>query len=154
VQRQTKGTDRTAAAGERFVGAWRVTLLPAQGTPAPALATLGADGTLAMTTLPVEPFLGADDQMIYVSGGHGAWEAKGPDKARFTFVGLAAGERGTWAATGTISANLTLGADGATVTGSYWASIADNAGREMATEKGTLRAERISVQMPAALASV
>jgi hypothetical protein len=152
MQEKTMRTNGTSAADERFVGAWRLTLCPAQGTLAPALATLGVDGTLALDTLPVEPFLGAADNVSFVSGGHGQWQASGSGQARFTFVGLAAGERGTWEATGTISASLSLGQDGTTVTGSYWASIADPAGRELATEQGTLRAERIMVETPAALA--
>jgi hypothetical protein len=73
--------------------------------------------------------------------------------ARLTFVGLAATERGAWAATGTISANLMLSPDRTTVTGSYWASMADSAGNEMATEQGALRAERIAVQRLPALAA-
>jgi hypothetical protein len=136
--------------GTGFVGAWRLTLLPAQGTPAPALATLGADGTLVMAFLPVEPFLGSADQLVFISAGHGGWEPSGPGTARFTFVALAASERGALAATGTISGSLALSRDGTTVTGSYGASLADPAGNEMATEQGGVRADRIYVRAPAA----
>jgi hypothetical protein len=153
MQEETRTVKRAIGTSDGFVGAWRLTLSPAQGTPAPALATLGADGTLVMAFLPVEAFLGAADQVIFISGGHGSWETSGPDTARLTFVGLAATERGAWAATGTISANLTLNPDRRTVTGSYWASMADSAGNEMATEQGALRAERIVVQRLPALAA-
>jgi hypothetical protein len=121
-----------------------MTISPVQGTPAPVLATAGVDGTLVTAALPVEPFLGAADQVIFVSPGHGMWHAISDSTTHFTFVGLAASPAGTWIATATIRGSLDLAPDGATLVGSYHAVVSDPAGNELATELGQITAIRIT----------
>ncbi len=129
-----------------LVGAWRLTIAPVQGTPVPALLTLHADGTLSSASLPVEPFLGAADRVIFVSPGHGLWEPTGVKQARLKIVGLAATERGAQAAGATILGRGELSADGRSLSGSYAATVYDPAGVPMATEEGTLTATRIGLE--------
>ena len=143
-------TDRQAASEPvdtgNLVGAWRLTIAPIQGTPVPALVTLHADGTLSSASLPVEPFLGAADRVIFVSPGAGVWEPAGVKLARLKIVGLAATERGAQAAGATILGRGELSADGRSLSGSYAATVYDPAGVPLATEEGTLQATRISLE--------
>jgi hypothetical protein len=129
-----------------LVGIWHLTIAPVQGTPVPALVTVHADGTLGSASLPVEPFLGADDRVIFVSPGHGLWEPIALNMVSFKIVGLAATERGAQAASATIRGRLGLGEDGDTLNGSYDAVVYDPAGDELATEQGALRATRITLE--------
>jgi hypothetical protein len=131
-----------------FIGSWRLTIMPAQGTPVPALMTCCADGTLISSSLPVEPALGSPVDVLYVSSCHGTWEATGPDTGRCTFVGLAANGQGQPFGSATITSNVTLGSDGQTFTGSYHATVADPEGTTMATEDGLVQATRIAVEGP------
>jgi hypothetical protein len=128
-----------------FIGSWRLIVSPDQGTPAPTLTTVGADGTLVSSSLPVEAALGSPDAVIFVSSTHGAWEATGPETACCTFVGLAADRQGRQFGSATINANVKLGPDGQTFTGSYHATVADPEGNTMATEDGMVQASRIAV---------
>ncbi len=147
---QLSQADRQAtsapAGTENLVGAWRLTIAPIQGTPVPALVTLHADGTLNSASLPVEPFLGAVDRVIFVSPGHGVWETAGVKLARLKIVGLAATERGAQAASATILGRGELSADGRSFSGSYAATVYDPAGVPLATEEGALQATRISLE--------
>jgi hypothetical protein len=129
-----------------LVGAWRLTIAPAQGTPVPALISVHADGTLNMAFLPVEPFLGADDRVVFLSAGHGLWRATDPNRVGFTIVGLAATERGAQAASATINGRVDLSAEGGTFNGSYEASVYDPAGTQVAAERGALQATRITLE--------
>jgi hypothetical protein len=129
-----------------LVGAWRLTIAPLQGTPVPALVTLHADGTLSSASLPVEPFLGAADRVIFVSPGHGVWEPAGVKLVSLKIVGLAATERGAQAAGATILGRGELSADGRSISGFYAATVYDPAGVQLATEEGTLQATRITLE--------
>ena len=134
-----------AAAGDSPVGAWRLTLAPVQGTPTPALITIGEHGTLITASLPVEPFLGAADRVIFVSAGHGLWKATGPKTMSFTIVGLAATERGSQAASALIAGRVEINPGGHLLSGTYHATVFDPAGMAMATEDGMLQASRIEL---------
>jgi hypothetical protein len=136
------------AGGQGFVGSWQLTISPVQGTPAVGLATFGAEGALVTSVLPVEPSPGAPGGVVFVSAGHGAWEATGPDTATFTFVALGANGQGIPDGTGTIRASIALGPDGQTFSGEYVATMADPAGNTVATEQGTVPAKRIVAEAP------
>jgi hypothetical protein len=133
--------------GQELVGSWQLTISPSQGTPAPGLATFGIGGIVVTSTLVVEPALGALDRVIFISTGHGAWEANGQDTASLTLLALATDGQGRFDSAGVIHANLTLGSDGQTFSGSYMATIADPTGNTVATEQGTLQATRIIPQV-------
>jgi hypothetical protein len=128
-----------------LVGAWRLTIAPVQGTPAPALVTVHADGTLSTAPLPVEPFLGAADRVIYVSPGHGLWRVSDPNTVTIKIVGLAATDRGAQAASATIRGRLDRSDDGRSLNGSYEAIVYDPSGIELAKEQGALQATRITL---------
>jgi hypothetical protein len=108
--------------------------------------TIHADGTLTTASLPVEPFLGAADRVIFVSALHGLWEPVAPGTVRFKLVGLAATERGVQAAGATILGQGGLSDDGRSLSGSYEAHVFDPSGVQLATEEGALHATRITLE--------
>lgn len=131
-----------------IVGSWRVIISPAQGTPALGLATFGADGTVVNAFPPVEPSPSAPGGVVFVSSGHGAWQASGPDAAVFTFVALGADGQGNLNGAGTIRVSVTLDAGGQTFSGEYDATMADPRGTTVGTEQGTVQAARIVAEPP------
>src|SRR5688500_11690840 len=120
------------ADGQGFVGSWRLTVYEAEGPPTLALATLGGDGTVVTAEHPVVTPLVASGP-IFASGGHGAWQATGPDAAILTFVGLGSEGQGSLFGTVTIRAGITLDVDGQAVSGEFVATLADPKGTAMAT---------------------
>lgn len=131
-----------------ITGAWRVTIVPAEGTPTLGLATIGIDGTVVNAFPPVEPSPGAPGGVVFVSSGHGTWDATGPTSAIVTFVALGADVQGHADGTGTIRARVTVDAGGETCNGEYHATMAGPHGAIVSTEQGTLRAERIRAEAP------
>lgn len=141
----------TITARHLITGSWRVTLFPAEGTPALGLATFGADGTMVNAFPPVEPSPLVPGGVMFVSSGHGAWETTGPDTVIAGFVALGADGQGQPGGTGTIRAGITLDADGQAFSSDYDATMAGPAGNTVATEQGTLRATRIVTVTPSAI---
>ena len=148
VERQEGAAQAVVA--DSLVGAWRLNIAPVQGTPVPALITMNEDGTLITAQLPVEPFLGAADRVIFVSPGHGLWKPTEHDAASFTFVGLAATEKGVQAARATIAGRVELSPNGREFSGSYHATVFAPGGDSLATEDGALRGTRIALEMESA----
>ena len=137
-------TGTPSAAGQGFVGAWRLTFDTPMG-PSPSLLTVMADGTVLFSGLPVKPAAG-DVPVTFVSPGHGAWRQTGPTTAETTWVGFVSDGQGTFLAAATDSVEATLAADGGSWSGPYSASVADPDGNALFVGGGTVRATRITVQ--------
>lgn len=135
----------TATAGPGFVGAWRLTVTEPGNPPLQALTTLAADGTLINSDPPVSP-AGGGGPITVSSAGHGVWHETGPTTAALTFVELDTDAQGHFLGTATISAQITLGADGDSLLGSFRVTAADPNGKVLFQGAGTLRATRITVQ--------
>jgi hypothetical protein len=132
---------------EDFVGAWRLTVVEANGSSSQALATVGADGTMVTAEHPVvtPPIT---DGPVFTSSGR-AWRATGPGTAVFSFVGLGCDGNGTFFGTVTIRSEITLAAGGETFSGEFAATIADPTGKTLAVIPGTIQATRIVAEAPA-----
>ena len=132
-----------------FVGSWELTVREDQAPPFPALATIGADGTLLVSPPPVVPPAPRGPQtVVHTSAGHGVWEATGPATGILTFVLLAADAEGRFFATRTVRADVTLDGDGQTFRGAYAGTVADPSGSVLATDAGMLLATRIVAEAP------
>lgn len=146
----TNAQDATPRADEHgFVGSWRVTVTPPQGPPFLSLGTAGADGTMVVSPPPAQPAPDAPGGVTYMSTGHGAWEATGPETAIVTFVVSVADGQGNPFGTATIRADVALGSDGQTFSGVNVVTIADPAGNVVATISEPLQATRIVAEAPA-----
>ena len=132
-----------------FVGSWQVTATDSPGPPNVSLGTFGADGTVVASPPPVFPPQGSSGgESIFTSAGHGAWDATGADTAVITFVVLTADSQGQPLLTVTISANLTLGADGHTFNGEGIRTFADPGGNVVMTEPAIVEGARIVAEAP------
>lgn len=131
-----------------LVGSWRVTAAYPPG-PIVSLGTFGADGTAVVAPPPVFPPMDPSGSAIFTSGGHGAWEAIGPETTVLTFVALAADAQGNPRSTVTVRAKLMLGADGQTFRGEGARTFADPAGNIMRTEPAVVHGTRIVAEPPA-----
>lgn len=138
-----------AAGGPDFAGSWRVVISTADGRTFLTLSTFGADGTVLTSGLPAQPAPpGTPAGVVFVSTAHGAWEATGPDTANVTFVHLRASADGQPLGTITPRLSVTLGADGQTFSGEFVTTLADPAGKTLATFMGTVQATRIVAEAP------
>lgn len=135
----------TPMAGKAFVGVWRLTAIEPGNPPLPALATFAADGTLLNSDPPVSPGSGGEP-ITFNSGGHGVWQQRGPTTAALTFVQLITDGQGHFLGTTTISAQVTLGADGNALHGPFSVTAADPGGKTIFQGTGTVQATRITVQ--------
>ncbi|MGH2560851.1 MAG: hypothetical protein ACRDJH_17440, partial [Thermomicrobiales bacterium] len=106
------------ADGQGFVGSWRMEVRPPQGPQFPALATFGADGTLVTSPSPVVQPPGPGG-VVFLSAGHGVWQATGPDTAIFTFADLQADGQGNPDGAGIVRAAIMLAPDGQMFSGEY-----------------------------------
>jgi hypothetical protein len=139
------------AAGQGFVGSWRITVYAADGLPTLALAAVAADGTLVTAEHPV--VTPPDAGVVFASAGLGAWKAAGPNTAILTYVGLGCDGQGKLFGTVTIRAVVTLRTDGQEFSGEFVATIAEPGGSTIGTFPGTLRATRIVAEAPQASAA-
>jgi hypothetical protein len=128
------------AASAGFIGSWQLLSRTAGQPPAPALLTLGADGTLLGAGLPVQP---AGPGVVFLSPGHGAWRPTGAGTAEATLVLLVADAQGTFRGTETDRIALRLGPDGRTWRGSFRATVTDPTGRVENGLDGTVEGTRI-----------
>lgn len=135
----------TPMAGQGFVGAWRLTVTEAGNPSIPALTTFAADGTLLNSDPPVSP-AGGGAPITLDSAGHGVWHQTGPTTADLTFVWLTTDAQGTFLGTGTVSAQVTLGADGNSLQGPFSLTAADPSGKTLFQGGGSVQATRITVQ--------
>jgi hypothetical protein len=133
-----------AAAGQGFVGAWRLTFDTPLGT-SQSLLTVMADGTVLFSGRPVSPAAG-ETPVTFSSAGHGVWEQTGTTTAATTWVGLVTDREGNFLAVVTDSVEVTLGADGDSWSGPYSATVADPGGKVLYVGGATLQATRITVQ--------
>ena len=132
------------AAGQSFVGAWRLTF----DTPfadSQSLLTVPADGTVLFSGRPARP-AAEGVPVTFVSAGHGVWQQTGPTTAATTWVGFVSDGQGNCLATATDSVQATLDADGDAWSGSYSATVADPSGAVIFVGSGTVQAMRITVQ--------
>jgi hypothetical protein len=133
----------------RFAGSWRFMIYPAAGTtPAFSLGTLCADGTVITSPPAVEEFPPHPSGVVHVSTGHGAWEPARDGAAALTFAAQASGSDGSFIGMGTVDARLEIGPDGDSFQGTYEFAMADIEGIVFATEQGTVRGTRITVNAP------
>jgi hypothetical protein len=137
-------TGTPSAAGQGFVGAWRLTFDTPLGA-SQSLLTAMADGTVLFSGRPVSPAAGGFP-VIFSSAGHGVWQRTGPTTAEATWVGLVTDGQGNFLASVTDSVEVTLGADGNSWSGSYSATVADPDGNVLFVGGGTVQATRITVQ--------
>jgi hypothetical protein len=127
-----------------FIGSWRLTLQPDAGTASHrAFASFMANGVLITSPPPVEEFPLAPEGVVYVSSGHGVWEARDSGSARLTFGAQAMNGQGGLVGMGTVSATLELGANGQEILGRYAFEIAGPDESVFATEQGTVKFTRI-----------
>jgi hypothetical protein len=137
-------TGTPPAAGQGFVGAWRLT----SETPAGAsqgLLTLMADGTVVFSGRPVAP-TGGDPPVAFIGTGHGAWEQTGPTTAAASFVVFITDGEGNFLWVVTDSVEMTLDPDGTSWSGLYSSTTADPSGNVLFIAPGTAEATRIVVQ--------
>jgi hypothetical protein len=133
-----------AAAGQGFVGAWRLTFDTPLGA-SQSLLTVMADGTVLFSGRPVRAADGGIP-VTFVSAGHGVWEQTGASTAAATWVGFVSDGEGNFLASATDSVEATLGGDGNAWSGNYSATVADPDGNVLFVGGGMVRATRITVQ--------
>ena len=137
-------TGTPSAAGQGFVGAWRLTFETPLG-PSQSLLTVMADGTVLFSGLPVKPAAG-DVPVTFVSAGHGTWRQTDSTTTETTWVGFVTDAQGTFLAIATDSVQATLGADRNSWSGPYSATVADPDGNVLFVGGGRVHATRIIVQ--------
>jgi hypothetical protein len=131
----------------RLVGSWQVTVVENDGPPTMMLGSFHADGTVVTAEHPVVTPPGAPG-VVYTSSGHGAWKATGPSTAAWTILGLGSDGQGQLFGVVTVRAEIGLGADGRSFTGTATATISDRHGVPMATFPVKLEAIRIAAEAP------
>jgi hypothetical protein len=132
-----------ATAEQEFVGSWQL-LTRSPGTPpSPALLTFFADGTLLGSGLPVQP---EQPDIVFISTGHGAWNATGIGTANATLVLLVVDTHGNFLGTETDQLRLQLDPDGQTCQGEFRAIVSDPNGQVENTLNGTVQGTRIVVE--------
>lgn len=130
------------AAGQGFVGSWRLTI---PGPPlTQSLITFLADGSVIDTDLPVAA--AGPGRVVFTSIGHGVWQQTGATTARFTVVDLVADAHGNLVAIETINGDLTLGADGASIRVRFTVTATDPGGKVLSQVGGTVQGTRITLQ--------
>ncbi len=137
-------TGTPPAAGQGFVGAWRLATTTPFGA-SQSLITLSADGTVAFSDRPSQSG-GAGFPVTIISAAHGVWEQTGPDTAAATFVEFVTDAEGNFVAIVTDSIELTLGADGDSWSGQFSSTTTDPSGTVLFVGGGTGQATRITVQ--------
>jgi hypothetical protein len=137
-------TGTPPAAGQGFVGAWRLTFDTPAGS-SQSLLTITADGTVLFSGQPVKPADGGIP-VTFISAGHGVWQQTGTSTAAITWVGFVSDGEGTHLATVTDSVQATLDAGGEAWSGSYSATVADPDGNILYVGGATVQATRITVQ--------
>ena len=144
---RTLPTTAQDAAGEGFVGSWRLTVTIPGLPPETFLATFGADGTFTGSPPPAAPAPpGAPVRVVLTSSAHGAWESTGDDGAAITFMVSQASEAGDFLGTVTVRSVSRLDAGGDRATGEFTFDVADPAGTVVQSGSGTLTATRIVVE--------
>jgi hypothetical protein len=142
-------TTAQEATTTNFAGSWQVVIALADGRTVVALSTYGADGTVVSSGLPAQPTPpGAPPGVVFLSPGHGTWEATSPDSANVTYVHLRASAEGQPLGTLTARLAVTLGADGDAFSGELVSTLADPAGNALASFTGTVQATRIVAEAP------
>jgi|SRR5579884_1314044 len=132
------------AAGQDFVGSWRLTAKTPFGVSL-SLVTLMADGTVLSSDRPSQPG-GAGFPVTFISAAHGVWHATGPGTAAATWVEFVTDGRGNFIAVVTDSVELTLGADGNSWSGAFSSTTTGPTGKVLFVGGGTVQATRITVQ--------
>lgn len=133
------------AAGQSFVGSWRLTVSSPGSPSTQSLTTITADGTLLDSDQPVSPGGGGFPTTVS-STGHGVWQQIGTGTAAISFVELVTDTQGTFLATVTINAQVTLSADGNAFGGPYTVTGVDPKGKVLFQGTGTVQATRITIQ--------
>ena len=129
---------------EGCAGAWQV----ASASPGRPLhiITFAADGTLMDVGPPVQPAAPeAANDLVFSSAGPGVWVRTGEHSCTFTFVRMAADERGTNLGTTTVRGMQELSADGQAFTSTVTITIADATGKVVRTLSGTAEGTRMHV---------
>jgi hypothetical protein len=145
----TLAQEDTTDGGPDLAGSWRAVISLADGRTVVALSTYGADGTVVSSGLPAQPAPpDAPPGVVFVSPGHGTWEATGPDAANATYIHLRASAEGQPLGTLTVRIAVTLGADGQSFGGDLATTLADPTGTPLATFAGTVQATRIAAEAP------
>lgn len=130
-----------------FIGAWRLTFETPLG-PSESLLTIMPGGTLLFSGQAVKPASEAAP-VTFISAAHGVWEETGARTGAMTWIGMVSDAEGNLLAIVTDSAQATLSPDGNTWEGVYQAAVADPSGNVLYEGNGTVRATRITVQLPA-----
>jgi hypothetical protein len=127
-----------------FIGSWRLTLQPDEGTEHHfALASFMDDWVVITSPPPVEQFPLAPEGIVHLSAGHGVWEPASERAAEMTFNAQSMDGQGRLIGIGTVRARMDLDDSGDTYTGRYAFEIAGADEQVFATETGTIRAARI-----------
>ena len=140
--------DATPAADDRkaVVGSWRIVVNDASGMTHPALMTLGADGTMAVSEPPLLPAPpGAPFTLLHIGGGNWVWESTSERTAAITFDFLAADENAHPVGTFTVRGTLDLSGDGQRFEGPYDVMLTDPAGNVGPAGAGTFSGTRMPV---------
>lgn len=142
---RTGAQGNTPSVGASVVGAWRLTVTSAGRPATQSLATFSSDGTLINSDQPISP--AGDGQPATISSvGHGVWHQAGATTVQLTFVELVTDLQGRFLGTTTVSAQLTLGADGQNFRGPFTVTVADPSGKVLFTGTGAVQATRIAIQ--------
>jgi hypothetical protein len=111
------------------------------------LATFHDDQTMVVafaTPSPVAP--GQNHKLEFYSAALGSWSAQRDGSVNMTFVSLGADENGNPVGTHTISAQVTVAADGESWGGPFRIDVASPSGAALGSVEGTTQATRISVK--------
>jgi hypothetical protein len=137
-------TGTPPAAGQGFIGSWRLTSENPSGA-SEGLLTLMADGTVVFSGRPVAP-TGGEPPVVFIGTGHGAWEQTGPTTAAASFSVFITDGEGNFLWVVTDSVEMTLDPDGTSWSGPYSSTTADPGGNVLFISPGMAEATRIMVQ--------
>ena len=127
-----------------IVGAWWVAV-EVGGNPGPDnLATFGADGTMVVAVpSPTPAAQGASHRLEYWSPALGSWTATGQRTATMRFVTLGADENGVGVGSHTVTADVTVTADGTSWSGTFVFEITGADAHPAGRVEGTVTATPI-----------
>ena len=129
-----------------LVGSWRVAVeIPAGTAVGTNLAAFAADGTIVVALpSPTLAAPGAAHRLEFWTPALGAWEAAGERGAAMRFVALGADENGSPVGTHTVTATVTVDADGRAWNGPFRTVIAGADGADQGSAEGGVSATRIA----------
>jgi hypothetical protein len=132
-----------------IVGAWWVAV-EVGGNPGPDnLATFGADGTMVVAVpSPTPAASGAGHRLEYWTPALGSWTPAGDRQATMRFVTLGADENGVAVGSHTVTADVTVTADGTSWSGHFVFEIAGPDGHPAGGVQGTVTATPIAAEPP------